>query len=292
MGNNDLLLTWMPSLGSTALSPGEVYTVILRLKNPAKSKAFIAKHEGLNAPAHTNNELLRGYGILARDSFMTVAYRMAAVLIVIIMVGSVSLIHNAFAISVSERSRQFGILSSVGATKKQLAGSVLYEGAIIGAIGIPIGVVCGVAGIGITLRLVGGMITRGGATELKLAVSAPLLILAAVIAFCTILISAYIPAARAAKASAIDAIRQSADVTIKSKDVRGGKLTGRLFGLEGTLALKNFKRNKGRYRSTVFSLFISIVIFISAASFGLYLDLGQQGLCRCQTTTLNICPSR
>ncbi len=46
----------------------------------------------------------------------------------VIIIGSVALIYNAFAISVSERSRHLGMLSSVGATKKQKRNSVFFEG--------------------------------------------------------------------------------------------------------------------------------------------------------------------
>lgn len=45
------------------------------------------------------------------------------------------LIHNAFAISVGERTKQFGLLSSVGATRKQIRKTILYEALIVGGMG-------------------------------------------------------------------------------------------------------------------------------------------------------------
>jgi putative ABC transport system permease protein len=196
------------------------------------------------------------------------------------MVGSISLIHNSFSISVSERSREFGILSSVGATQKQLAYSVLFEGLIVAFIGIPIGVLCGIAGIGVTLGFVGDIITGQSISDVDiyLFISTPMIVIAIAVALITILISAYIPAIRAAKTSAIDIIRQSSDIKISAKKLRGGSFTGKLFGIEGFLAIKSFKRNRKRYRSTIFSLFISIVIFITAASYGLYLSAGQESM--------------
>jgi putative ABC transport system permease protein len=189
------------------------------------------------------------------------------------MVGSILLIYNSFAISISERSRQFGILSSVGATKKQIRGSVLFEGMYIGAIGIPLGVLVGLGGIGLTLELIGDITRSMSATDtpLRLHPSLPSIVIAAAVGVATILISAYIPAARAVRKSAIDIIRQADDINIKPKEVRTSNAVRRLFGLEGALALKSFKRNRKRYRSTVISLFVSVVLFISASAFGLYI---------------------
>ena len=274
----DLLITRMDNLSNARINYNETYTLLLQLRNPSRAHSFVERYAEF-AP-HTNSPLLRNYGVFGRDSFMRTYYFMGAILVFVIMVGSVSLINNAFSISVSERSRQFGILSSVGATRKQIISSVLFEGLIVSAIGIPLGVLSGVVGIGITLRFVGGMIISRIVPDLTLSlfVSIPAIMIAVAIALLTVLISAYIPAARAGKVSAIEAIRQVDDIKLKAKEVRGGWLLGKLFGIEGALALKNFKRNKKRYRSTIFSLFISIVIFITAASFGLYLNLGQGGM--------------
>ena len=49
--------------------------------------------------------------------------------------------------------------------------------------------------------------------------------------------------------------------------MKTSRLTRFLFGIEGELALKNLKRNRRRYRTTVFSLFISIVLFVSFSTF-------------------------
>ena len=112
--------------------------------------------------------------------------------------------------------------------------------------------------------------------ELHLYVSAGAVVAAVLIGFITVLISAYIPARRAVKLSAIDAVRQNNDVKIKAGKVKTSKLTHKLFGFEGMIARKNFKRNKKKYRATVVSLFMSVVLFISASSFCAYLTKGHQ----------------
>nr|MDD6335741.1 FtsX-like permease family protein [bacterium] len=267
------------------------YTVISRLdKAPADGDEMTA-YFCLNKPRqvyHMVRELqagstdtydihssqLRYMGISNNDAFNNTLYSLAAILIALIMLGSISLIYNDFAISVSERSRQFGLLSSIGATRKQILHSVLTESAIICLIGIPIGILCGMGGIGVTLHFIGGLFnSMTSVTDLPLTLSVvPMtVIITIIIASITVLISAWIPARRASRVSAIEAIRQTDDVRIAPRQVKTGKWVRLLFGMEGDLALKNFKRNRRRYRSTVLSLFISIVLFISASAFGLYL---------------------
>lgn len=220
-----------------------------------------------------NDYVLRYYGVSRYDSFNTMVQGLVVILILIIVVGSVSLIYNSFAISLSERSKQFGMLSSVGATKKQKRNAVFYEGAIIGAIAIPIGIIAGIVGLYITFRIVSPMLSSSFEfnVPLQLAISYEAIIVAIVVSAITIFISAYIPARRASKISAMDAIRQSRDIKVSKKKVKSSKLTRVFLGLEGDLASKNMKRNKKRYRALIISLVVSIVLFISVGSYVFYL---------------------
>lgn len=222
-----------------------------------------------------NIELLRLYGYSGENTYNQVLYGLAAILIGIIMFGSISLIYNSFSISINERTKQFGILSSIGATKKQLLHSVLYEGFYLGFAGIPLGIFSGLFGMGVTFHFVGDSISDlfYGITEVRLGLhpSIGALIIAGVISFFTILLSAYLPARKALKQPAIDAIRQNNDIKLSSRKVRTNPLFFKLFGFEGMIAVKNYKRSRKKYRATVFSLFISVVLFITASSFCEYL---------------------
>ena len=221
-----------------------------------------------------HEDLLRFNGAVRSENLSTFIYGFAAVLIFLIAFGSISLIYNSFAISVSERTRQFGILKSVGATKKQIRNSVLYEALLLGGIGILGGAVVGCLGIGITLwalRDAFAMFAMDTGVQMKLVVSPLGLVIAAAVCLVTTLISAWIPAQRANRVSAIDAIRQTGDVKVRGKDVKVSGLTKRLFGFEGMMASKNFKRNRKRYRATIVSLFLSVTLFIAASSFCAYL---------------------
>ncbi|HJA36388.1 MAG TPA: ABC transporter permease [Firmicutes bacterium] len=220
-----------------------------------------------------NTELLRYMGLVDDGATMTTLYMLVAVIIAIIVIGSVSLIYNAFAISLSERSRYLGMLSSVGATKAQKRSSVFFEGAVLGAIAIPIGMVCGLVGIGITFHFISPMMQQSFSLQvpLRLAVSVPSLLMAVVISALTIFISAWLPAHQASRITAIEAIRQTGDIKLKQRTVRTSPFTRKIFGFTAELGLKNLKRNQGRYRATVFSLVISVVLFLMAASFSTYL---------------------
>lgn len=227
-----------------------------------------AEHNGIEAVSF-NHSLLRYYGIIKDDELRLMLFKLSAIIMGIIMIGSVSLIYNAFAISVSERSRYLGMLSSVGATKKQKRDSVFFEGAVIGIISIPIGIIAGIAGLGITFICINPIIKSAMqlTEDFRVVVLPSSILITVIISAFTIFISTYIPARKASNVSAIDAIRQVTDVKLTSKEVKTSKLTRKIFGIEGDLGLKNLKRNKRRYKATVFSLIISMVLFLVVSFF-------------------------
>ena len=254
----------------------------LKMDDPKATFDFL---ESQPYASYSNTNVLMFLGAARYDTFYSVLYGMAAILIGLIIFGSVSLIYNAFSISVSERTRDFGLLSSIGATKKQIRRMVFSEAIAVSLIGIPLGIGAGILGIGVTFHFIGGsfatLFNGGmgiGTGAISLVVSWPAVVVACVLAFITVLISAWIPSKRATKVTAIEAIRQTGDVAIKPREVRTSKLTYKLFGLEGAIASKHFKRSRRRYRATVISLFMSVVLFISASSFCRYLTDSVSGV--------------
>ncbi len=217
-----------------------------------------------------NDHLLRYYGAISGDNLFSFLFTFSAIIIGIIIIASVSLIYNAFAISVSERAKQLGLLSSVGATKRQKRSSMYYEALIIGAIGVPLGILSGIGGIGITLRaiapLLQGTLNTNG-TALTLVVSPLAIAIAVVLSAATIFISVYIPARRASRIMPIDAIRQTGEIKLTRKVVKTSKLTRKLFGFEAEIALKNLKRSRKKYRATIVSLVISLVLFLTVSTY-------------------------
>ena len=262
----------------TDKAAGESFSAFVTLKNPVRLHSYTNDVIG-DYDYFLNNDVLRFMGLSNDQGFNTLLYSIAGILIVLIMIGSVFLIYNSFSISMNERMHQFGILLSVGATEKQLRNSVLFEGLCIGAIGIPLGVLSGIPSIKAVLLLVAKNFgnVMYDTVPLKLVVSVPAIIAAAAVSLITILISAYLPARRAAATPVMECIRQTNEIKVQAKEVKTSKFMSRIYGLPGTLALKNFKRNKRRYRSIVLSLTLSVVLFVAVSAFKIDLSmLGEQ----------------
>lgn len=197
------------------------------------------------------------------------------IILVIIMIASVVLIYNSFGMSLSERVRYLGMLASVGATKKQKKASVYYEGLILGIIGIPVGIIAGIAGISITLKAVGaqiidsGMLNGVSSENMQMSVTVPIWAIIAIVIFSalTIFISAVIPARKASSITPIDAIRQRQEIKIKAKKIKSSKLVRKVFGYEGELANKNLKRNGRKSRVITASIALSVILFLSCNYF-------------------------
>lgn len=247
---------------------------------------FDARKMASEAPegviANDNEGLLAMYGATGYANYNTLIVAVCAVLMAIIMVGSVSLIYNAFSISVSERTKQFGLLSSVGATRKQLRRSIYFEAFVLSGIGIPLGILCGYFGISLTLELLSSTVdalfdTASMGVEMRAVPSAIAFLAAGIVALATVLVSAMIPAKRATKISPLSAIRQTRDYSIPKRGVRSGKLTTKLWGLPGLMAKKYYTVSKKKYRATIVSLSISIVLFLAAFSVGQSLRIFAQG---------------
>lgn len=212
-----------------------------------------------------HSSLLQFYGLSSREGVTIALFAFVSVLVIIILIGSVAFIYNAFAISLADRSKYLGLLACVGATKKQKRYSVILEGVILGAIAIPLGLLAGFGGIAVTLKLLNPYIQQfiGSNTEFYLVVLPATVIVSILLGIFTIFLSLIRPMKNAAKTSPIEAVRRTNDISVKKKQIKTSRLTKKLFGFEGMLAMKNIKRNPGRYRITVASLSISIVLFLT-----------------------------
>lgn len=265
------------SLDASSLAPKDTVDLMVTWKKVDQAANTRANQLGydLNLPAERivyNTPLVQAYGLLSLRNMATL-YMLVAVLVVVIVIGSVFLISNAFNISVVERSRQYGLLASVGATVSQKKQAVYSEAWLIALVAIPIGILAGIAGIALTLRYVEPMINQmmnGTEMNLVVTVTPGLILVAALFALLIIFLSAFAPARRAAKVSPINAIRQTQDIKIKSSQVKTPRLVRFLFGFEGELALKNIKRNSKGYTTTILSLVVSIVLFLGVFSLARY----------------------
>lgn len=214
-----------------------------------------------------NTSLLNFEGVGLNNSYMRMLYLVGIIVLVIIIISSVFVIRNSFAISITERTRQYGMLSSIGATKKQIKKNVLFEGFILGIIAIPLGILLGII-VNVILSVVLNTLMRNISEDFTFIFSVPVIaiIFSVFLAGITIYFSCISSARKASKVSPIDAIRSNTDIKIKSKKIKSPKIIKKMFGIGGTVAYKNLKRNKKKYRTTVVSLIVSIMIFISVTS--------------------------
>lgn len=253
---------------------GETSDLFITMKDPKEAYRFyeeLTKKRGYaENQIEVNHNLLRFEGVTRSEATMQILYRLAFLVILIIIFTSVFVIKNSFDISITERIRQYGMLASIGATSKQIRKNVLFEGFALGIIAVPLGVLCGIFAIWVTLRGVTWILEDAGLAaefyNLQLHISVMAIVAAVMIAVVTIFISALIPAGKAAKVSPIDAIRESKSVKISGKKLRTPKVLQKCLGIEGELADKNLKRSRKKYRTTVFSIFLSVVLFVSISS--------------------------
>ncbi len=191
------------------------------------------------------------------------------IVIAIIIFTSICCIKNSFEISITEKIKQYGMLRSIGATKKQIKKNVFYEATILGIIGIPLGIFFGFLASYI-LVIISNYYFQGiteGSFELKFQFSMFSVLISVLLSILTIYFSALKSAKMASKVSPINSIRNSAGIKINTKKLKSPKLIRKIFGIGGEISYKNLKRNKKKYRTTIISITVSVFVFIGLFSF-------------------------
>lgn len=214
---------------------------------------------------YINNSLIKYEAFY--DSSVAFAYNMAAVVMVIIIITSAVCISNSFAISINQKTKQYGMLASIGATPRQIRKNVFFEAAFMGVIGIVAGIGGGLSASYILVVLSNKMLIDTFEMSIVYAPSLLGVLLSIVLAIVTIVLSALVPAIRASRMSPIMAINHSEDIKIKSKSLKTPKLIGKVWGEGGVLAYKNMKRNKRKYRVITISIALSVSTFIALYGF-------------------------
>lgn len=214
--------------------------------------------------------------LIFSSSAMNMLYAMSAIAVLIIIVTSVFCIHNSFVISLTEKMKLYGRLSSVGTTARQQRQIVYCEASFLGFIGIPLGILSGVGATAVLSKVVGGLVEDGMGFALVFEVSLPAIVLSAILAGVTVFFSSFQSARRASRLSPISAIRANDTVRIRERELRCPKIVGRMFGIGGRIAYKNLRRARVKYRTTVVSIVVSVAVFIGMSAFvGLLFDMAR-----------------
>ncbi|MDP4088452.1 MAG: ABC transporter permease [Bacillota bacterium] len=213
-----------------------------------------------------NDHLLVEEGAAAEGSPYRSLYAVVGIVIFIVLVSTIAVIYNSFQIGVVERIKQFGLLRAVGTTPRQIRNIVLREASLLAVIGVPLGVLFGVLAIlciGGVFKLIGG----SSVLSLDLGISPSILAGSGLLGIVSIYLSALFPAIFAGRISPLVAISRRTAISKEKIKKRKNKVLQRLLGFEASMALKNIKRTRKRYRITVFSIIISVTLFITFKAF-------------------------
>ena len=193
------------------------------------------------------------------------------VVFAVIFVSSFAMIYNSFALSVGEQIKYLGMLSSVGATRKQKKKTLYFEGAILGGIGIILGIALGLLTTFISQSAMNAKIVsimEGYNDNIKYSthISLWVLCLIVILAALTVFVSIISPVQKATRITAIDAIRKTDEIKRKGK-IRTPFIITKLFGFEGDIAFKNLRRNGRKSRTIIACICICAVLFLSCNYF-------------------------
>lgn len=232
-----------------------------------ESDRFLKEMENAKYDIYINGYLISYECVFPIDGSFKALFTVAAVVALIIILTSVYCIKNSFNISITEKIRQYGMLASVGATRRQIKSSVKTEAAMLGVIGIPVGTMSGILASFILVNVVNALSAGWLNVALSFHTSLPALILAVILSIATIYFSATGSARRAAKVTPLEAIRNTKEIKIKSAKLKTPAIIGRIWGIGGVISYKNIKRNNKKYRTTVTSIVICSVTFIVISYF-------------------------
>lgn len=232
-----------------------------------ESDRFLKEMENAKYDIYINRFLISYECVFPIDGTFKALFTVAAVVALIIILTSVYCIKNSFNISITEKIRQYGMLASVGATRRQIKSSVKTEAAMLGVVGIPVGTMSGILASLILVKVVNALSAGWLNFALSFHTSLPALILAVIMSIATIYFSATGSARRAAKVTPLEAIRNTKEIKIKSSKLKTPAIIGRIWGIGGVISYKNIKRNNKKYRTTVTSIVICSVTFIVISYF-------------------------
>ena len=257
------------------------YTSYVTFLNPGNYKQDVAELLGIDSINNLyestngqydfysiNHELLAWEALDFGDGTLKVILAIVSVLVFIIVTTSVFSIRNSFAISTSEKIKTLGMITSIGATKKQIKKQLLTETFLLGLVGIPLGVLFGVLLNFLFIKLVNNVLPNLlGSTSLPFLVSWQGIVIASLLGMLTIYLSAQSSLKRTSKISPIELMRESNEVKMPTKALKTPALIHKIFGMGGVIAYKNLKRSGRKYRTTIISLTVTVFAFLSLSTF-------------------------
>lgn len=205
-----------------------------------------------------NNVLTRLEKMGSNKTMVTIV----VIVIFIVVSATIIVIYNSFQISVAERIKQFGLLRSIGATKKQIRVIVFREATILLMIAIPIGLLISIGTI-YALQGILDLLLKENTPLLIVSININMLVISTMITILAVYISSFLPAEYVGNISPLVAI--SSRVVIKKESIkkRRNVFLKKIFNFKALMAIKNIGRNPKRCRVMILSVVVSSTLFIT-----------------------------
>lgn len=205
-----------------------------------------------------NTSLTRLYQVDSNKSMVVII----SIVTVIVLISTIIVIYNSFQINVAERMKQFGLLRSLGATKKQIKSIVFREATILLMIAIPISLLLSI-GIIYALQAVLDLLMKENNLLSIVSIDIKTLIISSTITIIAVYISSFLPARYVGNIYPLIAI--SSRVTIKKESIkkRKNKTLNKFLNFKVLMALKNLGRNPKRCTVMILSVVVSSTLFIT-----------------------------
>ncbi|MBL4937594.1 ABC transporter permease [Clostridium sp. YIM B02515] len=183
---------------------------------------------------------------------------------VIVMISTLVFIYNSFNISTMERMKEYGLIKAIGGTNKQIKRIILKEAFIVGIIALPIGLLLGMSTGSLLFKAFNSLILSKSIT-VKTYYSLYSILVTILLTVITLYLSVMSMLRKVKKISPLDCFTNR-NYEVKKINIKKWTFINKLFNIEGIIANRNIRSNKGRFRTTVVSIVLSITLFITFSS--------------------------
>ena len=209
-----------------------------------------------------NDQLLELYGEYAESGAGAMFKLVLIITLSVISLVTFFILTNSFSISVKERIKQFGILSSIGTTRKQIVVMVLLEGLYIGFISIIIALVLSILLLMQVLGITNYLLQHIISSKYLISIYLPYLFIALGYGMLTLFLAVLSPARKISRVSPIESIQGNTTFNSRKRRFKSNSKIAKIFKIEGILASKNTKRNASKYKVIIITISISILLYL------------------------------
>lgn len=209
-----------------------------------------------------HESLLARRFVFAPGESVPLLWAVYGIILLLMCFSLVLIIRSAFQFSMNARMHQMGILSSIGATPKQIRRVLVQEALALSGLPILLGTA---GGVGVCLAflqfansLTARLQTKTSITPAVFTYHWLVFIITLLLSVGTVLLSAWLPARRLSKISPLEAIK--GEMEPQPKRMRKYTILSALFGVEGELARKSMYTRRKAFRTASLCLTLSFLV--------------------------------